>query len=82
MTEAIERLRQQVQDNAADLVQDGFASVTEAMRYLSISRTTLYALMDGSQLAYAKVGRSRRIPWRALHAFAAAALVGRGQGNA
>jgi excisionase family DNA binding protein len=51
-------------------VAEGFASLTEAGKFLSLSRATLYKLMDGRQLAYARFGRSRRIPWAALKDYA------------
>jgi excisionase family DNA binding protein len=59
-------------------VAEGFASLTEAGNYLSLSRATLYKLMDGNELAYARFGRARRIPWTSLKAFAAKALVSHG----
>ena len=54
------------------VVAEGLLSVPEAMRFLSISRTTLYDLMDAGKLVYSKIGRSRRIPRRALVELAAA----------
>ena len=46
------------------LSQEGFASVREAATFLSIGRSTLYKMMEGGQLRYAKIGKCRRIPWR------------------
>ncbi len=60
-----------------EMVRDGFADVAEAQGYLRLSRSTVYALMDSGDLAYARFGRSRRIPWRALHEYAARQLVQR-----
>lgn len=40
--------------------------VREAMALLSISRTTLYALMDSGALRSVNVGRARRIPGTAI----------------
>jgi excisionase family DNA binding protein len=57
-------------------VQDGLASVADASRFLSVSRSKLYALMDAGELRYASIGRCRRIPWGVLRAFAARCLVG------
>jgi excisionase family DNA binding protein len=57
-------------------VEDGFASVREAERYLSISRAKLYDLMESGGLIYAKIGRARRIPWATLRQYAARCLVG------
>jgi excisionase family DNA binding protein len=40
----------------------GLVRVAEAARFLSVSRSKLYQLMEVRQLAYLKLGRSRRIP--------------------
>jgi excisionase family DNA binding protein len=56
------------------LAAEGFASLTEAGEYLRLSRATLYKMMDSGALAYARFGRSRRIPWTGLKDYAAKAL--------
>ncbi len=53
------------------LVKEGFAEVAEAQQYLRLSRATIYAMMEAGDLAYARFGRRRRIPWRVLYDFAA-----------
>ena len=58
------------------LVADGLLSVEEAMAFLSVGRTTVYELMDKGFLPYAKIGRSRRVPRRAVVELAAANLHG------
>ena len=60
----------------ADLVADGLVTVQEAAQFLSISRSKLYELMDNGELKFAKLGRSRRIPRRALIDLAASGLQG------
>jgi excisionase family DNA binding protein len=40
--------------------------VPEAARFLSISRSKLYEMMDKGELAYVKLGRCRRIRRREL----------------
>jgi excisionase family DNA binding protein len=60
---------------ASSLADEGFATIREAMTYLSISRATLYALMDAGDLPYAKFRRCRRIPWQALREYATRNLV-------
>jgi excisionase family DNA binding protein len=50
--------------------------VPEAAKFLRLSRTTVYEMMDRGELRYAKFGKSRRIPWAALKALAAESLVG------
>jgi excisionase family DNA binding protein len=57
------------------IVADGLLSVEEAKAFLRVSRSTLYSLMDTNQIAYVKLGRSRRVPRRALIEFACGGLV-------
>jgi excisionase family DNA binding protein len=57
------------------LIEGGFVEVNDAAEFLSVSRVTIYKLMDSGELAYAKFGRSRRIPKRALHEYAARQMV-------
>jgi excisionase family DNA binding protein len=65
-------------ERVSPLVDEGFASIKEAMAFLSLCRATLYKFMDDGELAYAKFGRARRIPWQALKDFAQRNLVGPG----
>lgn len=58
------------------LLADGLTDVKEAAEFLHISRTTVYGLMESGQLRYVKIGKARRIPWRALVELAAANLRG------
>jgi excisionase family DNA binding protein len=68
-----------VSDNQrARLVADGFVSVPEAAKFLGLSRSKIYLLMDSCELPFSKFGKSRRIPRRALSEFAAKSLVGLG----
>ena len=62
---------------AESLVLDGFAEVADAQDYLKLSRATIYNLMESGSLPYARFGRRRRIPWRALRQYAAGNLVTR-----
>jgi excisionase family DNA binding protein len=57
------------------IVADGLLNIEEAKAFLKVSRSTLYLLMDTNQLAYVKLGRSRRVPRRALIDFASGGLV-------
>ena len=57
-----------------ELVEEGLATVPEAIEFLKVSRTTLYRLMDSGKLPYVSLGRCRRIPKRALTALAAGYL--------
>lgn len=64
-------------DNAdrLQLMADGLVSVREAARFLDISKSKLYALMESGALRYVKFGKCRRIPRAALLNLAAANLV-------
>ncbi len=57
--------------------REGLARVTEAEQYLGVSRATVYTLMDKGDLAYTKIGRSRRIPWAALQELVERNTIGR-----
>lgn len=58
------------------LVADGLMTVSEAIAFLHLSRSTLYTLMDEGELAYVRIGRARRIPRQALIELAVAHLNG------
>ncbi len=58
------------------LVADGLMTVKEAAEFLRLSPSRLYVLMVGGELAFVKLGRSRRIPRRALVELAARGLRG------
>ena len=61
--------------DALECVAGGFASLTDAGKFLSVSRSTLYELMQSGELPRAKLGaKSVRIPWAALRAYAAKCL--------
>jgi excisionase family DNA binding protein len=62
-------------DPIADLAQDGFVSVREAGKFLGLSRAKIYSLMDSGELRYAKFGKSRRVPRRALAEYAQRCIV-------
>ena len=58
------------------LVADGLMTIREAAEFLSVSRTTLYQLMDQGLLCFVKLGWCRRIPRRAVVELAARELRG------
>jgi excisionase family DNA binding protein len=63
--------------NAAPLSRgSGLASVKQAEEFLSLSRATIYGLMEKGELRYVKIGKSRRIPWEALQELVARNTVG------
>ena len=48
------------------MLSEGLVSVSQASKLLSLSRSTLYSLMDKGELPYVKLGRARRISKKAL----------------
>jgi excisionase family DNA binding protein len=58
-----------------EVTAEGFYTIKEAMAFLRLSRSSLYALMDEGRLPYAKIGKSRRVPVLALKEFAAKSMV-------
>ena len=58
------------------LVADGLLTVRECAEFLHLSRSTIYELMDAGELRFAKLGRARRIPRRAVIELAARELKG------
>jgi hypothetical protein len=60
---------------AKELAADGMVSVADAIKLSGLSRAELYARMGRGELAYAKDGRRRLIPRKALTEMAAKALV-------
>lgn len=57
------------------LSRDGFMTISDAAQHLGISRSKVYQEMHAGRLRYAKFGRSRRIPRRALVEYAERAIV-------
>jgi excisionase family DNA binding protein len=62
-------------DPRDEIVADGLETIEDARAFLSVSRTTLYQLMDTGKIAFVRFGRNRRIPRRALMDFAKEQLV-------
>ena len=58
------------------VVEEGLMTVREGARFAAVSVAALYSMMARGELAYVKLGRSRRIPRRALVELAARNLVG------
>ncbi|MBN9522366.1 helix-turn-helix domain-containing protein [bacterium] len=58
-----------------ELAADGTVSVTEAMTFLSLGRTEVYAMMDRGEIAYRKAGRRRLVFRRSLVEWLAAGAV-------
>jgi excisionase family DNA binding protein len=65
----------EMNERGDELIGDGFVTVPKAAEFLGVSRAKVYQVMDAGELPYAKFGRSRRIPRRALHEYAQSCLV-------
>ena len=61
---------------STELVADGLLTVQECAEFLHLSRSKVYELMDAGELCFTKLGRSRRIPRRAVIELAARGLRG------
>jgi excisionase family DNA binding protein len=57
------------------LVSEGLQRITEVAKFLGISRSLVYRLIDSGALPTVRIGRSRRIPIRAVREFAATCVV-------
>lgn len=64
-------------DEVRAMVADGLETVSGAVRWTKLSRSSVYELMANGRLAFVKLGRSRRIPRRSLVDLAAGAIVTR-----
>jgi excisionase family DNA binding protein len=58
-----------------ELIGRGLQRVSHAAKFLGISRTKIYELMDEGVLPYVLIGRSRRLPIRAVEELAMENLV-------
>ena len=58
-----------------DLVTEGLQRISDTARFLGVSRSLVYRLINSGVLPTVRIGRSRRIPIRAVHELAAANLV-------
>lgn len=58
----------------SDSGQEGLATVDECMEFLSVGRTTVYAMIQDGELPSVKVRGTRRVPWAALHELEARAM--------
>jgi excisionase family DNA binding protein len=63
-----------------EMVEDGLLKVPDACKFLSVSRSRLYLWIEQGELPSVRLGRSRRIPKRALMEFTARHLERRQDG--
>jgi len=57
--------------NMNEIVDSGLERVADAARFLSVSRSLIYKLINSGVLPSVKIGNSRRIPIRAVRELAA-----------
>ena len=50
-----------------DLIEDGLERISETARFLGVSRSHVYRLIQDGVLPSVKIGKSRRVPVRAVH---------------
>ena len=60
------------------VTSDGLLTVPETVEFLKLSRSAIYSLLKLGRLPYVQLGRHRRIPRKAVVAFAENALVAGG----
>src|SRR5262249_48066265 len=58
------------------ILADGLLTVTQSARLLNISKSKLYLMMDAGEIPYTKLGKSRRIPRKALASYVQRSMVG------
>jgi excisionase family DNA binding protein len=63
--------------NGTEMIEDGAFAIPEAQRFSTLSRATIYNLMESGELPYIKMGRRRAIPRRALIEMMSRGLVDR-----
>jgi excisionase family DNA binding protein len=54
------------EETGGSVLDDGFMSVPECADFLRVSRSSIYLMMEQGKLAFAKFGKSRRVPRRSL----------------
>lgn len=53
----------------------GLATVPEVSRFLHVSRAKVYAMMSRAEIAYCKIGKSRRLRWEDVDRLVEAGMV-------
>jgi excisionase family DNA binding protein len=58
-----------------ELLSDGLERISDAARFLGVSRSLVYRLINAGLLPSVKIGRNRRVPIRAVRELASDNLV-------
>jgi excisionase family DNA binding protein len=64
-------------DDANDGQDSGLQPVNKVARFLSLSRSKVYSLMETGELPYVKLGKSRRVRWEDVVALVETHTIGR-----
>ncbi len=64
-----------INTNVPDICCDGLERVSDTARYLGVSKSFVYALINSGKIPSVKLGTSRRLPVRAVRDFARTNLV-------
>ena len=51
-------------EGVMEMPPDRLCPIGEVARYLSLSRSKVYQMMDAGELPYVKLGKSRRVRWQ------------------
>lgn len=65
-------------NDANDRSDSGLQPVNKVARFLSLSRSKVYSLMEAGELPYVKLGKSRRVRWEDVLKLVARNMVVRG----
>ena len=65
-------------NDVADRLDSGLQPVNKVARFLSLSRSKVYSLMEAGELPYVKLGKSRRVRWEDVLQLVARNTVERG----
>jgi len=65
-------------ESMLELPSDRLCPVGQVARYLSLSRSKVYQMMDAGELPYVKLGKSRRVRWEDVLQLVARNTVARG----
>ncbi|QDU28508.1 Helix-turn-helix domain protein [Anatilimnocola aggregata] len=66
-------------EKPAETVEGRLCPIRDVARYLSLSRSKIYAMMDAGELPYVKLGKSRRVNWTDVLKLIADNTIGRAQ---
>jgi excisionase family DNA binding protein len=66
MKKVVNQIKAEIDMIEGNLASEGFVSINQAAKFLSLSRGKIYLMLEAGQLSSAKFGRARRIAKRSL----------------